>query len=127
MMSPLTKVLIVDDEVDICYFLSRNLIKRNFTTSFTYTLLDAEKILDDDTPSILLLDNHLPDGRGINFINKVKSKYPDLKVVVISAHDSPQDRIKAYSNGASYFLSKPFTLTEINNVIDLLITNDFDK
>ncbi|MEO5947472.1 MAG: response regulator [Chitinophagaceae bacterium] len=123
-MSPLTKVLIVDDEVDICYFLSRSLIKRNFTTSFTHTISDAEKIIEEEVPSILLLDNHLPDGLGINFLLKIRNKYPDLKVIVITAHDSPQDRTKAYNNGANYFLSKPFTLTEINNVVDLLITND---
>lgn len=119
--SPLIKVLIVDDEVDICYFISRSLIKRNITTSVTHTLSDAEKIIEEENPSILLLDNHLPDGLGINFISKVKTKYPNMKVVMITAHDSPQERTKAYSNGANYFLSKPFTLTEINNVVDLLI------
>lgn len=120
-MSSLTKVLIVDDEEDICYFLSRNLIKRNFPTSFTHTLSEAEVIIEADTPSILLLDNYLPDGLGINFVSRVKGKYPEIKVVIITAHDSPQDRTKAYNNGASYFLSKPFTLKEINNVIDLLV------
>lgn len=122
-VSSLIKVLIVDDEVDICYFLSRNLIKRNFTTSFAHSLFDAEEIIETDTPSIVLLDNYLPDGLGINFINKIKSKYPDIKIVMITAHDSPQDRTKAYNNGVSYFLSKPFTLKEINNVIDLLIND----
>lgn len=125
--SPLIKVLIVDDEVDICYFISRSLIKRNFTTSFTHTLKDAEKIIEAENPSILLIDNHLPDGFGINFISKVKLKYPDMRVVMITAHDSPQERTKAYSNGVNYFLSKPFTLTEINNVIDLLINTGSDN
>lgn len=118
--TPLIKVLIVDDEVDICYFISRSLIKRNFTTSFTHTLKDAEKIIEAENPSILLLDNHLPDGLGVNFVTKVKTKYPDMKVIMITAHDSPQERSKAYNNGVNYFLSKPFTLLEINNVVDLL-------
>lgn len=118
------KILIVDDEVDICYFLSRNLAKRNFTTSFTHTLQDAEKLLKTNHPSILLLDNRLPDGLGINFVNKVKAEYPEIKVVMITAHDSPQDRSKAYNNGVSFFLSKPFTITEVNRVIDVLLGNN---
>ena len=120
-MSDITKILIVDDEVDICYILKMNLAKRNFSTSFTHTLKDAEKLLQADEPSILLLDNHLPDGYGINFICKVKSKYPGIKIIMITAHDSPQDRVKAYGNGVDFFLSKPFAITEINRVIDLAL------
>jgi DNA-binding response OmpR family regulator len=115
------KILIVDDEVDICYFLSRNLIKRNFAASFSHTLADAEKKIENEQPSIVLLDNHLPDGRGVEVLDKLVNRYPEMKIVMLTAHDSPEDRSKAYKNGASYFLSKPFTLTEINNVIDLLL------
>lgn len=119
-MSLNTKILIVDDEEDICYFLSRNLSKRNLTTSFAHNLSDAEKQLASDEPAIMLLDNHLPDGFGINFISKVKEMYPEMKIVMMTAHDGPQERAKAYSYGVNYFLSKPFTLSEVNKVVDLL-------
>lgn len=115
------KILIVDDEEDICYFLSRNLNKRSYKTTITHTLADAEKKIAEEQPAIVLLDNHLPDGLGIDHIHKLKNKCPDTKVVMITAHDSEGDRAKAYSNGASYFLAKPFTITEINNVVDLII------
>lgn len=114
------KILIVDDEADICYFLCHNLNKRSFSASSTGTLRDMDIKLQLQNPSILLLDNHLPDGLGIDSIAKIKNKYPDLIIVMITAHDSPQDRSKAYSNGANYFLSKPFTIVEVNNVIDSL-------
>ena len=117
------KILIVDDEADICYFLSHNFKKRSFAATSTGTLSDMELKLQTEKPSILLLDNHLPDGLGIDSIAKIKNKYPELKIVMITAHDSPQDRSKAYSNGANYFLSKPFTITEVNRVIDGLIEN----
>lgn len=124
MPSPLIKILIVDDEEDICFSLSRNLSKRNITTMFTHTLFEASKILKAEKPSILLLDNHLPDGLGINFIDEVKEKFPDTKVIMITAHDSAQDRASAYKKGASYFISKPFTFTEINTIIDELLKID---
>jgi two-component system, OmpR family, response regulator len=120
-MSTVKKILIVDDEADICYFLSRNLSKRGFSTAFSYTLADAEKQLDSIKPDILLLDNHLPDGRGIDFVNRVISyNYPDLKIIMITAHDSPEDRSSAYKSGINFFLSKPFSLATINQVIDLV-------
>jgi DNA-binding response OmpR family regulator len=120
-MSAITKILIVDDEKDICYFLSRSLSKRGFSTASSYSLSDAEKQLEISKPDILLLDNHLPDGRGVDFASKVSYQYPDLKIVMITAHDSPQDRAKAYNSGIDFFLSKPFTMTEINQVVDLLL------
>lgn len=122
-MNNADKILIVDDELDICYFLSKNLAKRNISTKYVHTLADAEKRLKEEIPSILLLDNHLPDGFGINFISKIKNSYPDMDVVMITAHDSSQDRAKAYGFGVDFFLSKPFTLAEVNSVIDLLLDN----
>lgn len=119
-MATMKKILIVDDEADICYFLSRNLSKRGFITTTSYTLAEAEKQLSSIMPDILLLDNHLPDGRGIDFVSKINSKYPDLKIIMITAHDSSEDRSKAYGNGIQYFLSKPFSITTINQVIDLV-------
>jgi two-component system, OmpR family, response regulator len=119
-MALMKKILIVDDEEDICYFLSRNLSKRGFITTTSYSLAEAEKQLDITNPDILLLDNHLPDGRGIDFVKKINHKYPDLKIIMITAHDSPEDRTKAYSNGIKYFLSKPFSIATINQVVDLV-------
>lgn len=121
-MSLNTKILIVDDEEDICYFLSRNLSKRNLNTSFVHNLSDAEEQLASEDPAIMLLDNHLPDGFGINFISRAKEICPEMKIVMMTAHDGPQERARAYSYGANYFLAKPFTLSEINKVVDLLST-----
>lgn len=123
-MDSVVKILIVDDEPDICYFLSTNLTKRGFITSSSNTLSDAENAIRDRQPEILLLDNHLPDGMGIDFLNKVSAEYPDIKVIMITAHDSPQDRAKAFTNGSSFFLSKPFTIAAVNQVVDLVLSTD---
>lgn len=122
-MSSCLKILIVDDEPDICFFLSGNFSRRGFKTSISHTIGEAEKELEIDTPDVLLLDNHLPDGKGIDSVKKIKSKYPELKIIMITAHDSPQDRLKAYSNGIDFFLSKPFTILGVNQVVDLVIGN----
>jgi DNA-binding response OmpR family regulator len=120
-MAEKIKILIVDDEPDICYFLSRNLSKRGFLTSYSNTLLDASKQLGVFHPDILLLDNHLPDGKGIDFISDVKYLYAGLKIIMITAQDSPEDRSKAYSQGIHFFLSKPFNIVTMNQVLDLVL------
>ena len=120
-MSAILKILIVDDEPDICYSLSRTLSKRGFTTSSSHTLADAETQLKANQPNILLLDNHLPDGRGVDFANKINHKYPNMKTIMITAHDSPEDRFKAYNNGIDFFLPKPFTIAQINHAVNLVM------
>lgn len=120
-MSAILKILIVDDEPDICYSLSRTLSKRGFVTATSYSLADAEQQIKSSTPNILLLDNHLPDGRGIDFAKKISLRYPDLKIIMITAHDSPEDRFKAFSNGIDFFLSKPFTVNQINHIVDVVV------
>src|SRR4051812_32831092 len=85
--SKVLKVLIVDDEIDICYLLSGILRQKNFRTSYVNNLTDATVALKNDPPLILFLDNHLPDGYGLDFIGFVKKTYPDTKIIMITAHD----------------------------------------
>ncbi len=114
-------VLIVDDEVDICYFLKRNLDRKDYITTFVNTLKEALKQIKRDHPNVVLLDNHLPDGLGLDFAEQVKMSYPDIKIVMITAHDTPNDRFRANNNGVDYFLSKPFMMKEVYTAIDTVV------
>ena len=115
------KALIIDDETDICYLLSRLLKKKNLETMFVNSLSDANKALRDDHPEIIFLDNHLPDGLGINYIPYIKKHYPDSKIIMITAHDSVDDRAKAFQNGADFFIGKPFTNDIIFKAVEAVV------
>ena len=112
------KALIVDDEVDICFLLSGILRQKHLKPSFVNNLAAARESLQKEVPSILFLDNHLPDGFGLDFISHVKSNYPQVKIVMITAHDGLQERKTAQQQGADLFISKPFT----RDVIDYAVT-----
>jgi DNA-binding response OmpR family regulator len=116
----LLKALIIDDETDICYLLSRLLKHKNLDPSFVNSLSEADKVLKSDHPEIIFLDNHLPDGLGINYISYIKKNYPKSKIVMMTAHDSGDDRAKALKNGADYFIGKPFTSDIIYKTVDAL-------
>lgn len=115
------KVLIVDDEVDICNLLTWILKQKNLAASYVNTLSDAAAALKKDTPSILFLDNYLPDGFGVEFIQFVKENCPSTKIIMITAHDSFAEKQKALNKGADFFISKPFTKALINETIDTLL------
>jgi two-component system OmpR family response regulator len=123
-MTDTNKVLIVDDELDICYLLSGMLKQRNFLTGFVNTLSDAVLALQNDTPGILFLDNHLPDGFGLDFIPYIKKNYPEVKVIMITAHDGAVERKQAYDGGVDLFVAKPLNRKMINDAIDKLHSSD---
>ena len=123
-MTETSKVLIVDDELDICYLLSGMLKQRNFLTGFVNSLSDAVIALQKDTPSLLFLDNHLPDGFGLDFIPYVKKNYPEIKVIMITAHDGAAERKTAYNGGVDLFIAKPLNRKLINDAIDKLYSSD---
>ena len=112
------KALIVDDETDICYLLSNILKQRNIQTTFAGSLAEADKMLQSPNYFYyVFLDNHLPDGLGINQIKRWKEKFPFIHVIMITAHDSYEERKKATRDGADYFISKPFSKEVILNSI----------
>jgi two-component system, OmpR family, response regulator len=112
--------LIIDDEPDICFLLSMILRQKNFHTQYVNKLSEANKALESVSPSIIFLDNHLPDGLGIDFIKHIKTNHPAAKIVMITAHDTPLDRQQALQKGVDLFLGKPFTKEAINSAVNKL-------
>jgi two-component system, OmpR family, response regulator len=107
---PRKKALIVDDETDICYLLSNILKQRNIQTVFAGSVAEADRMLKSSSYFYyVFLDNHLPDGYGIDQIKRWKKEFPSTHVIMITAHDSFEERIKAVSDGADSFISKPFS------------------
>ncbi|MEO6584077.1 MAG: response regulator [Ferruginibacter sp.] len=114
------KILIVDDEGDICYLLSKLFKQRNLDFEQVNTLEQAQIFLKESAPDIIFLDHNLPDGLGINYIEKIKEAYPSTKIVIITAEDGASTKNKAMRKGADLFLNKPFTSEQVYNCIDLL-------
>ena len=101
------KVLIVDDEPDICYLLTGILRKRNLDAQSVHNLSDAQEALQMTRPNLIFLDNRLPDGLGLEFILFIKRNYPGTKVIIMTAYDSISEHKLAFANGADYFINKP--------------------
>lgn len=114
------KALIIDDEVDICFLLSGILRQKNISANYVNNLADAATELKNIQPELVFLDNHLPDGLGIDFVDHIKTFYPGSKIVMITAYDSSVDRQQAIKKGVDIFIGKPFTRDAINYATDTL-------
>lgn len=114
------KALIIDDEIDICFLLSGILRQKNIAANYVNNLADAVVELKNIHPELVFLDNHLPDGLGIDFVEHIKTYYPASKIVMITAYDSSGDRQLAINKGVDIFIGKPFTKDAINYATDTL-------
>lgn len=112
--------MIIEDEKDLSYLLALLLKKNNLKTDCSHSINEARNRLKNIDPSIIFIDNHLPDGYGSDFIAYLKSKKPLAKIIMITAHDSYSEISKALKNGADYFITKPFSSATIKTMLDIL-------
>lgn len=113
------KILVVEDEGEMGLLLNIILNERDFDLSYVNNLLSADEYLQKEQPSIIILDNKLPDGFGVDFISYIKKKYPSIKIIMISGFASVRD--VALENGADIFIEKPFSKDHLHSSVDRLL------
>src|SRR5687767_9033871 len=113
------KILVVEDEGEMGLVLGMILNEGKIQMDYVNNLLAADEYLQKQEPSIIILDNKLPDGFGVDFISYIKKKYPSIKIIMISGFATARD--VALENGADEFFEKPFSLEEFNEAINRLL------
>lgn len=114
------KVLIIEDEGDMCLLLNIMLNGKEMELDHVKNLAAAGEYLEKENPNVVILDNKLPDGFGIDYISFIKQNYPGVKVIMISGFDGSA-RDVALENGADIFLEKPFTRAQLFDSIQQLL------
>jgi two-component system OmpR family response regulator len=84
------KVLIIDDEEDLCLLIKTYLSRKNCDVSTANTLSEGLKLVEQLSPDILFLDNNLPDGLGWEKAEKIIANHPAIQLHLLSAYDPPQ-------------------------------------
>jgi len=113
-------ILIVEDEGDLCLLLEILLQSSDVKISNARNLADAQAALEEEQPDLVLLDNRLPDGFGVDFISHIKTHYPTVKIIMITGVDLAA-RDLALEVGADTFLAKPFTQQQLYQSIKSLL------
>jgi DNA-binding NtrC family response regulator len=114
----MSKVLVVDDELDICLMITKHLRDLQFETQYAQTVKEAYGKLLSSSYDVMFIDLNLTDGSGFDVIEQKNKLNPDAKIIVISAYDS--EAPKALQAGANYFIAKPFAIKRINETLRAL-------
>jgi two-component system, OmpR family, response regulator len=114
------KVLIIEDEGDMGFLLNIILSDKNVELENVKNLAAARDYLQEEKPSLVLLDNKLPDGFGVDFIPVLKKNDPSVKVAMISGFDGAAEDV-ALDNGADTYIKKPFTREQLSGMVQSLL------
>jgi len=115
------KILIVEDEIELLIAISNYLIRENHICELAENFQKADEKLSIYEYDIILLDITLPDGSGLELLKTIKKYQTRSGVIIISAKNSLDDRIKGLDLGADDYLTKPFHLSELNSRIKALL------
>jgi two-component system OmpR family response regulator len=110
------RVLIIDDEIDLCMLIQSYLSKKNYEVHTAHSLSEGFKKLETVAPDVLLLDNNLPDGMGWKEAGNIHKKFPLMNITLISAFQMPKD-LKDQLNGNIHILEKPISLNDIEKYL----------
>lgn len=112
------RILIIDDEVDICVMLSKYLQTLNFKTDYASTVKQTIQNIGIHSYTVLFVDLNLLEGSGYDVMEYAKKQNLSSKIIVISAHDS--EAVRAIEKGADIFIAKPFTTRTIHEALKTL-------
>ncbi len=101
------RVLIIDDEIDLCMLIESYLSKKNYEVYTAHSLREGFMKLESFTPDILLLDNNLPDGMGWKEAENIHKKFPSMNITLISAYQTSKE-FKAQINSSINILEKTY-------------------
>ncbi len=115
-------ILIIDDEIQICESIKMILDLEGYNVAYSTDALAGMKKMSEEKFSALLLDIQMPEMSGFEVLKKVKETNPELSVIIISAHGSVENAIKATRLGAFDFIEKPIDrdklLISVRNAVE---------
>lgn len=112
------KLLMVDDEKELCDFMTQLLERRGYKVLIANCYKDALPIIRQENPEIILLDRRLPDGDGIDLLEEIRKFNTTIKVIMISAYDLDAKGQKRISSlDVLEYLRKPITISNIEKAL----------
>jgi DNA-binding response OmpR family regulator len=107
------KILIVEDERKVGQFIERALSEQSYTVQLVRTCAAAKDALAESAFDAVILDLGLPDGDGLTLLREWRAAGFNEPVLILSARDAVEDRVKGLNLGADDYLSKPFSVDEV--------------
>ena len=117
-------IWILDDDKSIRWVLQKALEKNNYNVRAFGNTNEAINQFNHDMPDLIVSDIKMPGETGLQFLEKVKGKFPNIPVIIMTAFSDLDSAVDSYSHGAYEYLPKPF---DIDNAISVINSAFKDK
>jgi two-component system response regulator AtoC len=117
----MNKILIVDDEINMRLVLTAMLKKEGYEVASASDGQEALQILKSGKISVVVTDLKMPNVDGMELLNHITAKHPAIPVIMITAHGTVATAVEALKKGALDYITKPFELDDLKNVISKAI------
>lgn len=111
------KILLVDDEKNILKVMSASLKKEGYEVETSRSGEEAVGKIGTDRYNLVITDYKLPGLNGLDLLQEIKGKYPDMPVIILTAYGTIEKAVEAIKKGASNYLTKPLNLEELTLVV----------
>lgn len=119
------KLLLVEDEEILSAALAQGLKKMNYAVDCAYDGEEALQLYEINEYDLMILDLNLPKISGLDVLRRIREKDGDFRVLILSARNTVEDKIRGLDLGSNDYLTKPFDFRELEARIRSLLRNRF--
>jgi DNA-binding NtrC family response regulator len=115
------RILVVEDDDTLRRATQMHLEKKGYSTAAAADATEALRILEDEPQDLVLSDLHLPGMSGLELLKRIRAKYPETEVVMITAFGTVLTAVEAIKSGAYDYVTKPIHLYELSALVDRVL------
>lgn len=110
-------IWIIDDDKSIRWVFEKALARTEMAFKTFASTPEALSALDHETPQVIVSDIRMPNGSGLDFLQVIKQRLPDVPVIIMTAYSDLESAVAAFQGGAFEYLAKPFDVDQAIEVI----------
>jgi len=115
------EIIVVEDEIDILELIEYHLEKSGYTTIGFLSTDNVEQFLEEENPSLMIIDRNLPGVEGSEFVRKMREIGYNIPVMFLTARDKESDLIEGFESGGDDYMAKPFSSKELLVRVEALL------
>ena len=107
------RILVAEDDALLAEFLHQRLVQEQFSVQVVSSGPEVQQLASDQSYDLVLLDLNLPGAGGLDVLRGIRSKRPDLPVVIVTGASMVEERVRGLDAGADDYVAKPFAFVEL--------------
>ena len=113
----MNNIWVLDDDKSIRWVFEKALAKENLPYKTFSNTNEAINQFNHETPSVIVSDIRMPGESGLTFLNKVKTKFPEIPIIIMTAYSDLDTAVSAFKSGAFEYIAKPFDIDKVVKLI----------